>query len=459
MSERGAVADVLRRASDPEGYERWRAQVKAARFCSSPVRLTGRTERVDTETGELSVRFSTEGEPDGILLKACGCRRESVCASCAAVYRADAYQLVVAGLRGGKGVPESVADHPAVFVTLTAPGFGPVHSRRERDGRALVCRRARRATVCPHGRRLTCSIRHAEDDERLGEPICVACYDYEAAVLWNATAPELWRRTTIYLRRSLARGVGLSAAELAERARPSYTKVVEYQRRGVVHVHAVIRLDGPGVEVEPPGDDLGLDALVSAVLNAVPLVAVRLPFERDGRRLVARWGEQVDVRPILVRPGAVPAGAVASYVAKYATKSTDGDGTLDHRLDAEDFPYLRLRPHLRKLVDTAWTLGGRPELEHLRLRAWAHTLGFRGHWLTKSRRYSTTFTALRRARAEWHDGGDGQAVEHKSWRYVGRGYTTPGDAWLVESAARDRDELRRIARAEARSVARLEEAV
>ena len=34
----------------------------------------------------------------------------------------------------------------------------------------------------------------------------------------------------------------------------------------------------------------------------------------------------------------------------------------------------------------------------LRLRAWAHMLGFGGHWSTKSRRYSTTFTVLRRAR-------------------------------------------------------------
>ena len=49
----------------------------------------------------------------------------------------------------------------------------------------------------------------------------------------------------------------------------------------------------------------------------------------------------------------------------------------------------------------AWALGGRPELEGLRLRAWAHMLGFGGHWSTKSRRYSTTFTVLRRARVQF----------------------------------------------------------
>ena len=46
-----------------------------------------------------------------MLLKACGTRRESRCPSCAATYRADAYQLLAAGLKGGKGVPETI-DQP-----------------------------------------------------------------------------------------------------------------------------------------------------------------------------------------------------------------------------------------------------------------------------------------------------------------------------------------------------------
>ena len=65
-----------------------------------------------------------------MLLKACGTRRESRCPSCAATYRADAYQLLAAGLKGGKGVPDSISEHPRLFVTFTAPSFGQVHSRR-----------------------------------------------------------------------------------------------------------------------------------------------------------------------------------------------------------------------------------------------------------------------------------------------------------------------------------------
>ena len=35
------------------------------------------------------------------------------------------------------------------------------------------------------------------------------------------------------------------------------------------------------------------------------------------------------------------------------------------------------------------------------MRRWAHMLGFRGHFLTKSQRYSTTFRAIRVERRDW----------------------------------------------------------
>jgi hypothetical protein len=83
-----------------------------------------------------------------------------------------------------------------------------------------------------------------------------------------------------------------------------------------------------------------------------------------------------------------------------ASKATESfGGSLDRRIDADDLEHLdRLPAHVAELVRACWELGGRPELEGLRLRAWAHMLGFGGHWSTKSRRYSTTMTVLRRAR-------------------------------------------------------------
>jgi hypothetical protein len=117
--------------------------------CLQPVLLRGRADHIDGATGELIHRYTTVHEPGGVLPIACKTRRASRCPPCAEVYRADTYQLIRAGLSGGKGVPATVAEHPCVFVTLTAPSFGPVHSRREKDGRLLRCRPRRDSRTCP----------------------------------------------------------------------------------------------------------------------------------------------------------------------------------------------------------------------------------------------------------------------------------------------------------------------
>src|SRR5262249_56942974 len=146
-----------------------------------------------------------------------------------------------AGLAGGKGMPESVATHPCVFATFTAPSFGPVHTRVVTAGAGVArCRPRRKANYCPHGRRLSCGQRHEEDDVCLGRPLCPDCYDYNASVVWNAHAPELWRRTVIGIRRRLDK----LARQHGERVKLSYANVAEFQRRGLIHFHAIFRLDG-----------------------------------------------------------------------------------------------------------------------------------------------------------------------------------------------------------------------
>lgn len=79
-----------------------------------------------------------------------------------------------ARLAGGKGVPETVSTRPCVFATLTAASSGPVHSRRMRGKTVLPCRPRRDASklACPHGRDISCPVRHAETDPRLGRPMC-----------------------------------------------------------------------------------------------------------------------------------------------------------------------------------------------------------------------------------------------------------------------------------------------
>jgi len=296
----------------------------------------------------------------------------------------------------------------------------------------------------------------------------------EAQVLWNALAPELWRRTTIAVYRALGRLVSLQEGELRRLVRISYAKVAEFQRRGAVHFHAVIRLDAatecrcPDC-LAPPPQPFTANLLEEALRLAVPAVRVHCPaFDGEPGRY-ARWGEQLDVRNITTgddQAGELSAEQVAGYIAKYATKATESFGAgLDRRIGADDLDRLdRLPVHVAELVRAAWALGGRPELEGLRLRAWAHMLGFGGHWSTKSRRYSTTFGVLRRARVAfakrrrardgipldaWGRPEDDQAVTVvASWVFVGSGYETEGERWLALSAAARARERRRIAREE-----------
>jgi hypothetical protein len=468
----GVLAEVVERAG--HGYERWAELVAQAGYCHHPIRLAGRVDQADRATGEVRSVYDSEREPDGVLLKACGTRRESRCPSCAAVYRADAYQLLAAGLKGGKGVPETISEHPRLFVTFTAPSFGRVHSRKAQGRLVLPCHPYRQGDRCPHGRRAGCWHRHDEDDPQLGEPLCPSCYDAEAQVLWNALAPELWRRTTIAVQRALGRLVGLQEGQLRRLVRVSYAKVAEFQRRGAVHFHAVIRLDAatecrcPGC-LAPPPEPFTAALLEHALRQAVPDVRVPCPPVDAELARYARWGEQLDVRNITTgddQAGELSAEQVAGYIAKYATKATESFGTgLDRRIGTDDLGRLdELPAHVAELVGACWELGGQPELERLRLRAWAHMLGFGGHWSTKSRRYSTTFTVLRRARVQfakrrrardgvpldaWGRPEDDQAViVLATWTYIGAGYETEGERWLALSAAARARERRRIAREE-----------
>jgi hypothetical protein len=123
-------------------------------------------------SGELLHRYTTVHEPGGVLPIACKTRRASLCPPCAEVYRADTYQIIRAGLTGGKGIPAVVSTHPCVFATLTAPTFGPVHARREKNGLIVACHPRRGHRTCPYGIHLSCTEKHSRDDNRLGEPLC-----------------------------------------------------------------------------------------------------------------------------------------------------------------------------------------------------------------------------------------------------------------------------------------------
>ncbi|AWS47881.1 replication initiator [Streptosporangium sp. 'caverna'] len=435
-----AVAGLITRLHDPQ-YARWASQIRATGGCRQPIHLRGHILHIDPATGQRLHRYSTTSEPDGILRLPCKTRRATRCPSCAETYRTDTYQLIRAGLVGGKGVPASVTAHPCLFVTLTAPSFGTVHTRREKNGTVLPCHARRDAATCPHGRIMSCTARHGAEETCLGEPLCPDCYDYAGSVLFNAMSPELWRRFTEALRRRVAKNAGLTLRELREQAVISFAKVAEYQRRGVVHFHAVIRVDGPEGPATTPPAWATADLLTDAVQHAASAVAVTVPAVPGEPARSFHWGTQLDVRQITMT-GDLTDQAVAAYIAKYATKAAECVGTLDRRINpTEDLTALPIRDHARRLIGECLRLGALDELTEFRLVKWANMLGFRGHFSTKSRRYSTTLGKLREARTEHRraeaittgrlplfDEDTVLVISH--WEYAGKGFSV-GDALLV----------------------------
>ena len=452
-------AELLDRATRDD-YQQWLGTALAAGGCVQPIRLRGTVRDIDASTGEILRDLDTNDLPDKAIYVPCGDRRASVCPPCAETYRADTYQLIRAGLAGGKGVPESVATHPCVFATFTAPSFGPVHSRLVANGgRVARCRPRRKVNYCPHGRRLSCGQRHKEDDACLGKPFCPDCYDYAAAVVWNAHAPELWRRTIIGIRRRLDK----LARQHGVRLKLSYAKVAEFQRRGLIHFHAIFRLDGIDL-VHPertvaPHPAFTADVLADVIRQAADatwFATVSHPAKPNGWDIA--WGAQVDPRVVrLTDDGEITDVAVASYLAKYATKSTEPVGVLPARITATNAPiYADSRTHQGRLIAACLKLGAHPHEDFKALRRWAHMLGYRGHFATKSRRYSTTMRALRTARRDWkrrqyplgEHHGEKTVITLTDLQWAGRGWRTSGDALLALSAAARAREYRRVAREE-----------
>ena len=464
----GDVARQVTKRLLSDRFKDWSAAASRVGFCARPVHLVGSSTTVDTATGEVLSTYSSDSEPLGTTLTRCGNRRASVCPSCSRVYAADMFHLIRAGVTGGKGVPASVGENPLVFATLTAPSFGRVHGSR--GGRP--CRpNVGTPRTCPHGRPTACRVVHDDEDPLLGQPLCRDCYDYDSHVVWQWWAPELWRRATITLKRLLAAKVGVPESRLSDVVTVQYAKVAEYQRRGVIHFHALVRVDGPATDdgFAPAPDWLTAATVADLVEQATRAVRYTAPpvFDGDPARVLA-FGAQVDTRP--VRLGrrtddpdqGLTAEQVAGYLAKYSTKSATDT------IDATGNPHLRrvqaVAHGLARKTERQWAGTASHEVP-LRewpyglLRKWAPAFGFRGHFATKSRRYSVTLGVLRRARRRAQafiadaqragrtvdlaaleadllaDDTDETTLVIGSWAYAGTGWGNDGDTELARAAA------------------------
>ena len=239
--------------------------------------------------------------------------------------------------------------------------------------------------------------------------------------------------------------------------RVSHGKAAEYQARGAVHFHVLLRLDGldqadPGRLLPPPPGITAAD-LEDATRHAAATIRYPTdPHPANPPGWLIAWGGELDVRIItMTGTGTITDLAVASYLAKYATKGTETTGHASARItpDTIDLYADPAGTHPERLIAACWRLGRHPD--HTSLRRWAHMLGFGGHFLTKARRYSIRFRDLREARIIYrrlHDAGpehrpintadqtdDETTLIIGTLTYAGTGWHTTGDALLANTAA------------------------
>ena len=475
----------------------------SAAGCSQPVRLTGRVRSttVDTRTGQIisEAASSTGDMPDGVVYKACGNRRAAVCASCAEIYRADAYQLVAAGMKGGKGIPASVGGHPAVFATTTAPGFGLVHTTRtNKKNQPAPCRA--RKTPGPVPTRCRPAL-HAPTPRR------------RQPARPTAVPPLLRLRPPRRLERLRLRTVATHhhrrepiVRPLRPRPRPHrpgadllrQMRRVPKARAGALPHPGPLRRHRPRRQrqvIGPPAwaNQFLLIWVLRQAVETTRFLTHPLVLDDARSRLVDQptgwlleWGTQLDIRPVRVRADdplseervtaeldhagrkrLLSGTAVAGYLAKYATKATEAAGHVSRRLTPATVGYYATDTHPGRIIDACWRLGARglqgftdyEASPYRRMRRWAHMLGYGGHFFTKSRRYSATFRQLRQARVDYrrahHLRHEHQLVhEHQVLEvigelvYAGTGWHTTGDALLANTSAAFARERRRIGKEE-----------
>src|SRR6185312_208628 len=148
----------------------------------------------------------------------CGSRVKSKCESCAELYRGDWAAIARSGIFDGP-----VENFRFYLLTLTAPSFGQVHRvPRADDARGAKC---------------GCGVQHSATDAGLrGVPLDPSTYDYAGQVSWNRDAGLLWDRTRRRIR---------DRWDSVE-----YFIVREWQDRGVLHVHELLRI----AQAEAPTD-------------------------------------------------------------------------------------------------------------------------------------------------------------------------------------------------------------
>jgi hypothetical protein len=213
----------------------------------------------------------------------CGSRLAARCSSCSQIAKKDYQKIVSAGFG-----EVDTSQYCFFFLTLTAPSFGKTH------------------TVVKSGRQLKkcrCGVVHdpQADAGLRGIPIDMDSYDYEGCCGWNYRLGKLWDSTRASL-----------SANFPE---ASFVKVVEYQSRGALHTHCIVRI--------PKSESIISDSGARKILDVA-----RSTVTRTG----LAWGKQGDCKPIRQ---IAEQDKFVRYMAKMLTYVTKDSDVLRHEIPSQ----------------------------------------------------------------------------------------------------------------------------
>lgn len=307
----------------------------------------------------------------------CGSRRADVCPFCAEMYRGDWARVLRSGALPHEDGPstEQLSEFRFFFLTLTAPSFGATHHVPKRKSQIKKCR---------------CGKTHSVDDMQFrGIPIKMNDYKFSEQVRWNYGSSALWNSTRTSL----------------EKALPGwdYAAIREWQSRGTVHLHILIRIPRT---VDVSGSD-------------IESLARRCTVTVNGERL--SWGRQSDIREI----GGDPESDVRAtgYLAKALTYSAKSFSNYLIRDNVPNFRYVEFVSRLDRAArrfrcDKCNSVQQCDSLCH-------EQFGYSGRLISISVGWSLiglTRTELRRRRAAWAaaHGGNFDRLDDKTRAVVER---------------------------------------
>lgn len=286
----------------------------------------------------------------------CGSRIKSRCLACAELYRGDWAASARSGVFDGP-----VQDFRFYLLTLTAPSFGAVHRvPRLETSRLHDC---------------GCGATHSASEGGLrGVPLDPSSYDYLGQVAWNRDAGALWDRTRLRMR---DRWDSLE-----------YFGVREWQERGVLHVHAILRI---AITEAPAADELGFAARSAEAASKV-----------DGS--VVGWGAQYRCDAFRADGNGAKTIGYLSKTLNYVMKDTAREG-MGGRNQAWE--------HQAALLRAARSMRCSAECDPANCTSRVHDrFGSRSHVVSASRRTKhrtgwsfsgLTRTVQRRLRREWFE--------------------------------------------------------